>query len=57
MGYSYDEMARLLAISTKTVKKHVNTIHRKTGTRRQRELFARYLSPRIDFPDDGITAT
>jgi DNA-binding CsgD family transcriptional regulator len=57
MGYSYDEMARLLAISTKTVKKHVNTIHRKSGTRRQRELFARYLSPRIDFPDDGITAT
>jgi DNA-binding CsgD family transcriptional regulator len=57
LGYSYDEMATLLAISAKTIKKHINTIHRKTGTRRHRELFARYLSPRIDFPDDDITAT
>lgn len=49
-GYSYDEMADLLGISAKTIKKHINTIHHKTGTRRRRELFARYLSPRIDFP-------
>lgn len=49
LGYSYEEMADLLCISVKTVKKHVNTIHHKTGTRRQRELFARYLSPRIYF--------
>lgn len=49
LGYSYDEMAELLTISVKTVKKHINTIHHKTGARRQRELFARYFSPRITF--------
>lgn len=49
LGYSYDEMADLLTISTKTVKKHISTIHHKTGTHRQRELFARYFSPRIAF--------
>jgi DNA-binding CsgD family transcriptional regulator len=52
LGYSYDEMALLLRISATTIKKHINSIHRKTGTRRHRELFARYLSPRLDFPDD-----
>ena len=49
LGYSYEEMANLLAISTKTVKKHISTIHQKTGTHRQRELFAQYFSPRIGF--------
>jgi DNA-binding CsgD family transcriptional regulator len=55
LGYSYDEMADLLTISIKTVKKHISTIHYKTGTHRQRELFARYFSPRIAFQPTAST--
>lgn len=47
LGCSYKEIADLLDITVPTLKKHVNTIHQKTGTRSQGELFAKYFSPRL----------
>jgi DNA-binding CsgD family transcriptional regulator len=47
MGHSYKEMADMLAVSLDTVKKHFKQIHRKTNTRSQAELFAKYFSPRL----------
>ena len=47
LGCSYKEIAELLDISVTTLKKHITTIHQKTGTRSQGELFAKYFSPRL----------
>lgn len=47
MGHSYKEIADLLFVSLDTVKKHFKYIHRKTGTRSQAELFAKYFSSRL----------
>ena len=46
LGYSYKDIADMLCISITTVKKHLNTVHQKSGTRSQYELFARYVSVR-----------
>jgi DNA-binding CsgD family transcriptional regulator len=46
-GYSYKEMADLLSVSVDTVKKHFKQIHRKTGTRGQAELFAKYFTANL----------
>lgn len=48
LGNSYKEMADMLAVSMDTVKFHLKTIYRKTGTRSQSELFAKYFTPRLD---------
>jgi transposase len=47
MGHSYKEMAELLSVTVDTVKKHFKQIHRKTATRSQSELFAKYFTFRI----------
>lgn len=47
MGHSYKEMADLLSVTVDTVKKHFKQIHRKTGTRSQSELFAKYFTFRL----------
>jgi DNA-binding CsgD family transcriptional regulator len=44
-GHSYKEIASILSISVTTVKKHLNTIHRKTGTRSLTEILAKDLAP------------
>lgn len=51
MGHAYKEMADILGISIDTVKKHFKQIHRKTGTRGQAELFAKYFTSRL-VPED-----
>ncbi len=48
MGHSYKDMANELAISLDTVKKHFKQIHRKTRTRGQAELFAKYFTSRLN---------
>ncbi|MBK8912127.1 MAG: helix-turn-helix domain-containing protein [Chlorobi bacterium] len=47
LGGSYKEIADLLDISVATLKKHITSIHTKTGTRSQGELFAKYFTPRL----------
>ncbi len=47
MGHSYKEMADMLSVTVDTVKKHFKQIHRKTGTRGQAELFAKYFTSRL----------
>lgn len=51
MGHAYKEMADILDVSIDTVKKHFKQIHRKTGTRGQAELFAKYFTSRL-IPED-----
>ncbi len=51
MGHAYKEMADILKVSIDTVKKHFKQIHRKTGTRGQAELFAKYFTSRL-IPED-----
>lgn len=51
MGHAYKEMADILNVSIDTVKKHFKQIHRKTGTRGQAELFAKYFTSRL-VPED-----
>lgn len=48
MGHSYKEMADMLSVTVDTVKKHFKQIHRKTDTRSQSELFAKYFTFRIN---------
>lgn len=45
-GASRDEIARALAISPETVKKHVVSLYRKTGTRTRFNLLHRYYASR-----------
>jgi DNA-binding NarL/FixJ family response regulator len=55
MGQSYKEIADTLNVSLDTVKKHFKQIHRKTGTRGQAELFAKYFTSRLrsSFEEEG----
>ncbi len=53
LGRSHKEIAQMLTIAVPTVKKHVNSIYRKTGTRSHSELFARYFTSRIGSGLDG----
>lgn len=52
MGYSYKETADRLHVSIATIKKHLTSVHRKTGTTSLGELFGKYLSFRQDLKDD-----
>jgi transposase len=47
MGHSYKEMADILSVTVDTVKKHFKQIHKKTRTRGQAELFAKYFTSRL----------
>jgi DNA-binding CsgD family transcriptional regulator len=44
-GNNYRKIAAEMNIAVNTVRKHVKSIHTKTGTHSVAELFARYLSP------------
>lgn len=46
-GFSYKEIAAKLNISQSTVKKQIQAVHRKTGTRSHAELFAKYFTPLV----------
>lgn len=38
-GYSYSDIARNLFISVQTVKSHLNSVYRKTGTKNKVALY------------------
>lgn len=48
LGTKRDKIAARLSISKPTVAKHIVEIHRKAGTRKYAELFARYFLPLSD---------
>ncbi|MBS1913373.1 MAG: winged helix-turn-helix domain-containing protein [Bacteroidetes bacterium] len=48
LGLSYKEIADQLSISEDAIKKHLGSVHRKTGTRSYTELFAKYFTPRLN---------
>jgi DNA-binding CsgD family transcriptional regulator len=52
LGRSYKDMVDILGVTMDTVKYHLKTIYRKTGTRSGNELFAKYFTPRF-----GISST
>jgi DNA-binding CsgD family transcriptional regulator len=45
LGCSYKESADLLRVSLNTIRHHLKSIHAKTNTRSQSELFAKYFTP------------
>lgn len=45
LGCSYKETADLLRVSLNTIRHHLKSIHAKTNTRSQAELFAKYFTP------------
>jgi DNA-binding CsgD family transcriptional regulator/DNA-binding transcriptional ArsR family regulator len=51
LGHSYKEMADQLSVTVDTIKKHFKQIHRKTGTRGQAELFAKYFTANLSQKD------
>lgn len=52
LGHSYREIADRLYVTVDTVKKHFKQIYRKTKTKSQSELFAKYFTTRISMPQD-----
>lgn len=48
LGLAYKEIADQLNISEDAIKKHLGSVHRKTGTRSYTELFAKYFTPRLN---------
>lgn len=45
-GNSYEAIAELMNLSVHTVRKHTQSIYRKTGTSGSNEMFAKYFTPR-----------
>ncbi len=52
LGHSYREIADRLYVTVDTVKKHFKQIYRKTKTKSQTELFAKYFTTRIAISQD-----
>ena len=48
MGHSYDDMTESLCISRSTVNTHIASLYQKLGVKNVKEIFSRYMSPRID---------
>lgn len=48
LGHAYKEIADQLKITEDAIKKHLTSVHRKTGTRSYTELFAKYFTPRLN---------
>jgi DNA-binding CsgD family transcriptional regulator len=48
LGHAYKEIADQLGITEDAIKKHLSSVHRKTGTRSYTELFAKYFTPRLN---------
>lgn len=48
LGHAYKEIADKLSITEDAIKKHLGSVHRKTGTRSYTELFAKYFTPRLN---------
>ena len=46
-GYSYKDIAVKVGVTEGTIKKQLQSVYRKTGTRSHAELFAKYFAPRI----------
>lgn len=53
LGCSYKETADLLRVSLNTIRHHLKSIHTKTNTRSQSELFAKYFTPLMPNPNGG----
>ncbi|MEO5929309.1 MAG: LuxR C-terminal-related transcriptional regulator [Candidatus Kapaibacterium sp.] len=51
LGHAYKEIADQLNITEDAIKKHLSSVHRKTGTRSYTELFAKYFTPRLNVKD------
>lgn len=47
LGYTHAEIAEQLYISVKTVNTHVTHIYAKLGVQRLRDIYARYITPRL----------
>jgi transposase len=47
LGHSYKEIADIVSVSLDAVKKHFHVIYRKTGTRGQADLFAKYFTAQL----------
>jgi DNA-binding CsgD family transcriptional regulator len=45
-GNSYEAIAELMNLSVHTIRKHTQSIYRKTGTSGSNEMFAKYFTPR-----------
>ncbi len=51
LGHAYKEIADKLNITEDAIKKHLSSVHRKTGTRSYTELFAKYFTPRLNLKE------
>lgn len=51
LGHSYKDIAEKLYVTVDTIKKHFKQVYRKTKTRSQSELFAKYFTSRVIFED------
>jgi transposase len=51
IGHSYKDIADKLFVTVDTVKKHFKQVYKKTRTKGQSELFAKYFTSRISFDD------
>lgn len=52
LGHSYREIADRLYVTVDTIKKHFKQVYRKTKTKGQSELFAKYFTPRFALADE-----
>jgi DNA-binding CsgD family transcriptional regulator len=48
-GHTYKAIGKRLFIAHDTVRKHIQSVYRKTGTTSINEVFAKYFTPRIGF--------
>jgi transposase len=54
LGASYKDIAKRIHVAPNTVSKYATSIHQKTGTKSVIDLFATYLTPRLNEDDISI---